>query len=146
MWKKTFTKCYEGINKEDIWSLWADVNNWPKWHHDLEYCTLEGAFEVGNFFMLKPKGNIPAVKIELTEINPNTSFTDCTTFGGAKMYDTHTLEETKNGLVIGNEIVVKGPLAAIWVKMVAEKVADTIPSKVDALAALAKEQKSLSSR
>lgn len=44
-----------------------DVNNWPAWHGDLDYCILEGKFEIGNFFMLKPKGESP-VKIVLTEI------------------------------------------------------------------------------
>jgi hypothetical protein len=62
----------------------------------LDYCKLECDFKVGNHFFLKPKGVQP-VKIVLTEINEGYSFTDCTSFFGAKMYDTHVMEETVDG-------------------------------------------------
>ncbi|PWU05717.1 MAG: polyketide cyclase [Verrucomicrobia bacterium] len=137
MWKKTFTKLYQGVLAEDIWSLWTDVNNWPTWHADLEYCKMETPFEVGNHFYLKPKG-APPVKIILTEIKKEHQFTDCTTFFGAKMYDTHTLEETKDGLLLTNTLVVTGPLQWLWIKLVAQKVANSIPDDLDALVHLAK--------
>ena len=54
-------------------------------------------FIVGNHFTLKPKG-VPAVKITLVEIDEGKKFTDCTRFFGAKMYDTHAMEETADGL------------------------------------------------
>ena len=67
MWTKTHSKVYQGIRKEDIWRLWADVNNYTKWHDDLDYCKLEGEFAVGNHFMLKPKG-APTFKINIIEL------------------------------------------------------------------------------
>ena len=132
MWKQSHSKIYQGIKKEDIWRLWVDVNNWPKWHDDLEYCKMEGLFTIGNYFMLKPKG-IPAVKIELTEIEEGRKFTDCTKFFGAKMY-----EETKDGLRISNTLIVTGPLQFIWIKLVAQNVAATVPQENDALVAIAR--------
>ena len=137
MWKRTYSKTFQGINKEDIWSLWTDVNNWPKWHGDLDYCKMDGAFEVGNFFMLKPKG-VKAVKIYLTEIEEGHSFTDCTTFCGAKMYDTHMIEENQDGLKLTNTLVVTGPLKWLWIKLVAQNVADTVPQEMEALVNLSK--------
>lgn len=137
MWERTYSKIFTGIKKEDIWTIWIDVNNWSKWHGDLEYCKLDGAFEVGNYFMLKPNGTKP-VKIVLTEINEGTSFTDCTTFPGAKMYDTHTIEETPEGLKLSNALVVKGPLKWLWVKLVAQNIADTVPDEMEALVKLAR--------
>jgi len=138
MWVKTFSKVYQNITKEDVWRLWTDINNWPKWHGDLEYCKLEGQFEVGNFFLLKPKG-IPPVKIELTEIEVGRYFTDCTRFFGAKMYDTHSMEETPEGLRLSNKLVVTGPLKWLWIKLVAQNVADTVPDETEALVKLARE-------
>jgi hypothetical protein len=79
MWIKTYNKTFQGINKDTIWRIWTDVNNWPTWHGDLDYCKLEGKFEVGNYFMLKPKGVSP-VKIKLIDIKPGQDFTDCTSF------------------------------------------------------------------
>lgn len=137
MWIRTYSKLYSGVKKDNIWRLWTDINNWSQWHGDLDYCKLEGDFKVGNHFMLKPKGVSP-VKIVLTEINEGKSFTDCTTFFGAKMYDTHSMEETPEGLLLSNKLVVTGPLRWLWIKLVAQHVADTVADEMDALVSLAK--------
>ena len=137
MWTRTYRKTFQGIRAEDIWKMWTDVNNWPTWHGDLDYCKLEGDFVVGNHFMLKPKGINP-VKIVLTEINDGKSFTDCTSFFGAKMYDTHTLEETAEGLMLTNKLVVTGPLKWLWIKLVAQNVADTVPEEMENMVNLAR--------
>lgn len=141
MWNKPYIKIYsktfQNIKRKDIWNIWTDINNWPQWHGDLDYCKLEGSFEEGNYFILKPKG-IKPVKIIITKINKGYSFTDCTTFFGAKMYDTHSMEETQNGLKITNKLVVTGPLKWIWIKLVAQNVADTIPEEMESLAKLAR--------
>ncbi len=137
MWTKTHTKIYQGVKKEAIWTIWADVNKWPEWHDDLDYCRLEGPFAVGNHFYLKPIGVKP-VKIDLIDIEKGQHFTDCTSFFGAKMYDTHEMEETKDGLRLTNTIRVTGPLKWLWVKLVASKVAETVPQEMENLIKLAK--------
>ena len=137
MWTQTYSKTFKNINKETIWQIWTDVNNWPKWHGDLDYCQMEGPFVVGNHFMLKPKG-VKAVKIELTHIEEGRKFTDCTPFFGAKMYDTHELEETPDGLRLTNTLVVTGPLKFLWIKLVAQNVADSVPQEMGALVELAR--------
>ncbi len=136
MWTRTYSKIYADVKKEDIWKLWTDVNNWPSWHGDLDYCKMEGDFVVGNHFYLKPKG-VGQVKIMLMEIEEGGSFTDCTSFFGAKMYDTHSLEETPEGLLLTNTLVVTGPLRWLWIKLVAQNVADTVPEEMEALVKLA---------
>ena len=81
---------------------------------------MDGVFKLGNYFMLKPKGVSP-VKIILTEIDDGHKFTDCTNFFGAKMYDTHALEDTPDGLKLINTLVVTGPLKWLWIKLVADR-------------------------
>lgn len=137
MWIRTYSKTFQGLKREDIWRIWTDINNWPTWHGDLDYCKLEGDFKVGNRFFLKPKGVQPA-KIVLTEINEVYSFTDCTSFFGAKMYDTHAMEETVDGLKLTNKLVVTGPLKWLWIKLVAQNVADTIAEETENLVKLAR--------
>lgn len=139
MWIRTYSKTFQGLKREDVWRIWTDVNNWPNWHGDLDYCKLEGEFKVGNYFYLKPKG-VKSVKIMLTEIDEGISFTDCTSFFGAKMYDTHAMEETSAGLKIINTLVVTGPLRWVWIKLVAQNVADTVSEETEALAELAKQK------
>lgn len=139
MWKRTFSKEYTGVNPDTIWHIWTDINNWPKWHGDLDYCKIRGPFKAGNHFFLKPKGMRP-VKIKLTDIQPGKEFTDCTTFFGAKMYDTHAMESTSKGVRLTNTLVVTGPLKWIWIKLVAQHVADSIPEETDALIKLARQK------
>lgn len=137
MWVREYSKTYQGIKKEDIWKIWTDINNWASWHGDLDYCKINGDFKVGNFFMLKPKG-APAVKIELIDIVSGNKFTDCTKFFGAKMYDTHSMEETENGIRLSNKLVVTGMLRFLWIMLVAKNVANTVPQEMDALVELAR--------
>lgn len=137
MWIRTYSKTFQGVKREDVWRIWIDVNSWPSWHGDLDYCKLEGDFKVGNHFMLKPKGVNP-VKIVLTEIKEGHCFTDSTSFFGARMYDTHALEETPDGLKLTNKLVVTGPLRWLWIKLVAQKVAGTVPDEMEHLVELAR--------
>lgn len=137
MWTKSHSKVYQGISKQSIWQLWADVNHYTEWHNDLDYCKLEGEFMVGNFFLLKPR-DAPAVKVFITELIENIKFTDCTHFFGAKMYDIHELEDTSQGLRITNTLKVTGWLSFLWVKLVAKKVADSVPEEMNSLVKLAR--------
>jgi hypothetical protein len=102
----------------------------------LDDCKLEGDFKVGNHFFLKPKG-IKPVKIVLKEINEGYSFTDCTSFFDSTMYDTHSMKETAGGLELTNTLIVTGPLKWLWIKLVAQNVADTISEKTKNLVKLA---------
>ena len=139
MWIKKYSNLYNNITTESIWNAWIDVNHWSTWHSDLEYCKMNNPFVVGSHFMLKPKG-APAVKIKLIEINEGLSFTDCTSFIGAKMYDRHELEETPEGLRITNTIWVTGILSWLWIKLVANKVAESHPDEINALVNLVSKQ------
>ena len=137
MWRVTHSKVYQGVKKEDVWRVLTDVNNWATWHGDLDSCIMEGPFKVGNHFMLKPKG-MSAVKIVLTDVQPGKQFTDCTSFFGAKMPHTFLLEETPEGLRISSALSVTGILSWVWIKLVAQHVADSALEEMDAAAALAR--------
>lgn len=135
MWTREYSKFYPSVKPEDIWKTWIDIDNWPKWHTDLDYCKLEGEFKAGNHFILKPK-KVNAVKVTLTEVNDGQNFTDCTTFPGAKMYNTNSVEAKDNGVLLSNRVVVTGPLRWLWIKLIVKNVADTVPNEVDSLVQL----------
>lgn len=132
MWTKSYSKIFQGITKEAIWQLWADVNNWPKWDKELEYCKMEGEFIQGKQCILKPVGG-PKVKIILSEVIINKKFSDYCKFLGATMHVHHELEETQEGLRITNTISVTGFLSFLWVNLVAKKIAHSVPKHMDAL-------------
>ena len=129
MWKRTYSTVTKEITGQQLWKLFADVNNWHTWDKGIEFARLEGRFEKGNFFMLRPKGG-PTVKIELIETIINRKFTDVTRFPLAKMTDEHLFEETKDGLRITNTIFVEGILSFLWIRLVANKIVQSLPEDI----------------
>lgn len=129
MWKRTYSTVTKEINSQQLWKLFADVNNWHTWDKGIEFARLEGRFEKGNFFMLRPKGG-PTVKIELIETIINRKFTDVTRFPLAKMTDEHLFEETKDGLRITNTLFVEGILSFLWIRLVANKIVQSLPEDI----------------
>ena len=127
MWTKSHSIVTKDVTKEQLWKLFANVNQWHTWDEGIEYAKMEGKFEKGNHFMLRPKGG-PNVKVELLETVENKMFLDVTKFPLAKMYDEHLFEETLQGLKITNTITVKGILGFLWVKIVAKKIAEALPA------------------
>ena len=127
MWTKSHSIVTKEVSKEQMWRLFADVNNWHKWDKGIEFVKMEGNFEKGNYFTLRPKGG-PNVKVELLETVENHRFLDVTNFPLAKMYDLHTFKDSVDGLKVTNTITVKGILGFLWVKIVAQKIADALPT------------------
>lgn len=121
-WEKTHTIKVKGIVKGQIWRVWEDVNQWHLWDTDIEFARMDGAFQTGNVFRLKPKGG-PQVKIRLVRVEKDRAFTDVTRFPLAKMYGIHEMNDTREGLEIRHTVRVEGPLGFLWKKIVAEKVA-----------------------
>lgn len=67
------------------------------------------------------------MKIGILEATQNKSFTDITTFPLAKMYGEHTFIDTPEGLKLTTTMKVEGILGFLWVKLVAQKIVDTLP-------------------
>ena len=129
MWTKTHAIVTNEATKEQMWKLFSDVNKWAEWDGGIEYAKLEGKFEQGNHFILKPKGG-PKVKIQLVETIENRKFVDLTRFPLAKMYGEHTFEETAEGLKITTTMKVTGTLGFLWRKLVAQGIADAMPAEM----------------
>jgi len=64
-------------DKEAIWQLWEDVENWKKYDTRLEYSYLEdnAKFELGAIGYVKAQG-APRAKFKLIQVDPGVSFTE----------------------------------------------------------------------
>jgi hypothetical protein len=122
MWSRTHSQTVRGLKAEQVWHVWTDVSRWHTWQPDIEYARLDGAFAVGNTFVLKPKGG-PRVNIEIIVADPSCRFTDLTRFPGARMYGNHEFLVRGDELEIRTTMSIEGPLAFLWRKIVAEGVA-----------------------
>ncbi|HTJ48192.1 MAG TPA: SRPBCC family protein [Cyclobacteriaceae bacterium] len=129
MWTKSHSIVTREVTKEQLWKLFANVNAWATWDEGVESAKMEGKFEKGNHFILRPKGG-PTVKIKLIETTENKSFTDMTTFPLAKMYGEHVFEETPEGLRITTAMKVEGILGFFWRKVVAQPIVDALPKEM----------------
>jgi len=129
MWTKSHTITTKTATKEQLWKLFANVNDWHKWDSGIEYARMEGQFQKGNSFLLKPK-NGPRVRIQLHEVIENRKFVDLTKFPLAKMYGEHTFDETPEGLKITTTMKVQGPLGFLWRKIVAEDIVKGLPTEM----------------
>jgi hypothetical protein len=129
MWSKSYSIVTTEVTKEQMWKLFAYVNNWHTWDEGIEFAKMEGKFEKGNHFLLKPKGG-PKLNIELIETIENVKFVDLTKFPLAKMYGEHLFEETPQGLKITTTMKVEGLLAFLWIKLVAKGIVDGLPHEM----------------
>jgi hypothetical protein len=77
---------------EQIWALWADVNNWPQWDLGLEACQLHGAFAPGNRFTLRPRGSHDDITAELQVVVPHRRFSDATVLPFGKLQAVHEID------------------------------------------------------
>ena len=132
MWQASHSVTLPEGDRNSVWAAWKDVNHWNVWDTDLEYATLDGKFEQGQTFILKPRGG-PRVKIAILRAKENVGYTDLCTFPLARMYGIHDMEETAEGLRLTITIRIEGPLAWLWRKIVAQKVADESPAQMRAL-------------
>ena len=127
MWTRSHSIVTKEVTKEQMWKLFADVNNWHTWDEGTESAKLEGNFEKGNFFMLKPKGG-PNIKVKLLEAIENQMFIFGTKFPLAKMYDKRTFEVTPEGVKFTSTITVTGILGFLPRKIVARNIVDNLPT------------------
>ncbi len=136
MWTQSYSKVFNNLEKEKIWSLWIDINNWHKWNPGIDYAKLEGNFEVGASFVLKPiKG--PSVNIKIVEVVEGLRFTDCTTLLGAELCGTHEIIEEADGIRLTTTMKVTGMLSHLWKKL-AEEIMKKVPEQTENLVNLAR--------
>ena len=130
MWIKSYSAVTKEVTREQMWRMWADVNHWTTWRKSIDFASIDGKFESGNFYNFQPKDG-PKMKIKIYEAIENQSFTDLTTFPLAKMYGKHTFEPTSDGLCVTTTMTVVGILGFLWRKIVAQKIVDDLPGDIE---------------
>ena len=139
MWIKTHSITVSNLEPEQVWKVWSNINDRPKWDIDLKWAKSDSPFQKGAIIQMQPEGG-PKIRLEITECIPNQLFTDCYQFplGLAKLYGIHHMEKTAEGLCLTTSIKVEGPLGWILRKLIGEKVVAEIPQQTEMLVALAR--------
>ena len=137
VWERSHTMVAAGLSAEQIWKLFERVDLWSEWDESVEESALEGEFAAGNFFRFKPKGG-PRMRIELIRVEAQRRFTDKTRFFLATMTGDHVFEPCAEGLRMTTTMRVTGPLAWLWVKIVAQGIVDSLPNDMRIQAEMAR--------
>lgn len=140
-WIKTHSKVYQGITKEQVWKTWTDLSTWNKWNPGIDWAKIEMPFEVGNYFVLKPKNMRNPVKIQIIEVVKNHKFVDKTTFLLANMFGEHLCQEVEGGVKLTTKMTMTGFLSFLWIWLVGNKVAAKMEQQMDQMVAYILEHK-----
>jgi uncharacterized protein YndB with AHSA1/START domain len=96
-----------------VWELWENADRWPDWNPAIASAELEGPFAVGTRAVIRFRGR-PAMKFEITAIEPHELFVDETRLPGARMGHEHRATPTDERVLVTHRIYFEGPLASLW--------------------------------
>lgn len=97
------------VTAEAVWSLYEDLESWPRWDPDVVSVTREGAFATGTTGTLEFRGQEP-LRYRLAEVRPLRSFVDEVPVGDLVVRVSHELEPQPTGaLRITYTAEIEGP-------------------------------------
>ena len=116
-----------------IWSIFRDVPGWKTWNAGIERIDIDGPFEAGTWFTMKPPGE-DSLRSKLVEVRENACFVDETRLGELAIIVAHRIESLGAGRTrIVYAVEAFGPEAA----EIGPAVASDFPQVLAALAKLA---------
>ena len=110
------------VSADRLFRAKADILHWPEWDDELEATAFDAPLATGSPFVLKPKGG-PKVSMRIEEVDAPRRFVDMALLPLAKMRTSTEFLPSANGTRIRIVIEVFGPLAFLWDRIVARKLA-----------------------
>lgn len=122
-----------------FFARWADMETWPEWNSDTEWVRLDGPFAVGSTGVLKPKGG-PKVKF-VVEALDDREFVDVSRLLGARLAFHHVVTpQPQGGCELDVTISMRGPLRAVWTRILGAGFRASAQRDLDGLVAVAESQ------
>jgi hypothetical protein len=110
------------VSAEKLFRAKTDILRWPEWDNELDATALDAPLAVGSPFMLKPRGG-PKVSMRIEALEAPRRFVDLALLPLAKMRTSTEFLPSAGGTRIRVVIEVFGPLAFLWDRVVARKLA-----------------------
>ena len=121
-----------------IWALWADAEQWPRWHHNIENATLDGPLRVGATARIRFKHSLRPITFRVTELEEHRLFTDEGKIPGGMIRHVHRITPTGDGSCrVEHVLSLTGPLAGMWGRLLGRRMRDAVDGFVPAEAHLA---------
>jgi len=127
---------------DQIWALWEDAPNWPKWDSEIEWVKLDGSFTQGTRGSMKPSQG-PKVAFELSEVTPGKSFSDTAQLPLTKMVFSHEYlpSESQGSAQIRHTVTMTGLLAPLFGRVIGSQIKQHLREAIENLSAQAIEVK-----
>ncbi len=126
-------------DRDRLFRALTEIRRWPEWDEELAAAIHDGSsLTPGSRFTLTPKGGKPvALTVEACE--PPRLFADLARLPLVRMTSRHELESVAEGRTrLRHVIETSGPLAWLWDRLVARKIAAGLETQARAMAAFAR--------
>jgi ligand-binding SRPBCC domain-containing protein len=121
---------------EAIFSIYENVEGWCQWDPDVQSASIAGEFVSGTAGKIKPTSG-PPVRMRLTEVERNRSFTDETKLPMCSMKFEHHLVQEGQGTRVVHRVSFSGPLAFFFGRVIGRQLRRGLPEALTRLKALA---------
>lgn len=124
------------LTPQQLYRAISDIRRWPLWDSELETTVHDGRLEAGTRFTLKPRGG-PKVSMTIERAEAPGRFVDLSHLPLAKMRTAHWFTAEPSGTRVDITIEIWGPLAFLWDRIVARKLAAGVAEQTGAFLAYA---------
>lgn len=117
---------------EQIWKVYANVNQWSKWDPDTKASSIDGKFETGaTGWHQSPTG--PRTPLQFVSVVPNESFMVESRSPLSKIQFDHQLVPEGDEVEVIHRVEFSGLLAPLWGRVVGKVIARAMPLTLQAL-------------
>lgn len=114
----------------DLWTVWTDVSSWKNWDTGLKDASLEGDFKVGARGKIISLGGRSA-RFQITEIDPNRSYTFKTKLPFCSMYIRRYSEKIEGNLFFTHQVWFKGLASGYFFKQLGPEFKRMLPQVME---------------
>lgn len=131
MWK--FEHTLEAkLSRQQVWSVWTDVDHWSSWDPSVAWAKFDGKFEVGNTFILKATDG-PKVHSVIRQCKPWEQFTNSARLPLCELVFDHRVIEVDGGVKITHGASLTGLAEFIFRRVIGRQIKRDIPVAMESL-------------
>jgi hypothetical protein len=120
------------ISRQQVWAVWSEVEKWNEWDVAVEWTKLEGMFEIGATYVLKPKDG-PKVRAITTRCDPLVGFTDVSRLPLCKLVFDHQVEEIEDGVRVTHRASMTGLTTFLFRRLIGKNIERDMPKAMQRL-------------
>jgi len=117
---------------EQVFAVYEDVLNWSSWDPDVQSSSIEGDFKLGAKGKLTPS-NGPEVKIQITELTKNRSYTTVSKLILCSIFFEHECISSGDEITIIHRVVFVGFLSLFFGRIIGSGIKKGLPKAMQGL-------------